>query len=107
MDDLIITNHAEKRFKARSGLPKRLVTKTAQLALANGVTHAETTGRLRKYFDKLYLAQESANNIRAYCGMVYIFYYSKLLTVFPLPTSLRKQAAKIQARKKRGRDGTE
>ena len=96
---LYITNHGERRFKERTGLPKRLVTKQAALALERGIAHAEATGQLRKYFDKLYLAQENANNIRIYCGMVYVFAYDTLVTVFPLPQGLRKTAEKIQKKK--------
>lgn len=102
MSNLYITDHAEGRFKERTGLSKRLVTKKAQAALERGITHADATGQLRKYFDKLYLAQETANNIRVYCGTVYLFSYDTLLTVFPLPQNLRKAAEKIQRKKMEG-----
>jgi len=101
-NNLYITNHSERRFKERTGLPKRLVTKKAAEALECGITHAETTGPLRKYYDKLYLEHATANNIRVMHNMVYIFYFDVLITVFPLPQSLRKTAAKIWVKKQKG-----
>ena len=101
MSDLIITNHAADRFHERMGLPKRVVTRNAARALELGITHADTSGQLRKYLDKLYLAQESANNIRVYGNTVYIFYFDTLITLFALPRNLQKQAAKTQQRKRR------
>lgn len=99
MNNLYITDHAEERFKTRTGLPKRLVTKKATEALELGISHAESVGQLRKYFDKLFLAQEKANNIRVYHNHVYLFANEALLTVFPLPANLRKTAEKIQRKK--------
>lgn len=80
-------------------MPKRLVTKKAREALERGITHAEAVGQLRKYFDRLFLAQEKASNIRVYHNHVYLFANEALLTVFPLPASLRKTAEKIQREK--------
>ena len=97
---MVITDHAEGRFKERVGLPKRLATKNAAAALERGVTHGETSGRLRRYFDKLYHFNETANNIRVYCGNVYIFHFDTLITVYPLPHDLRKIAEKIQRNKR-------
>lgn len=102
ISNLYITDHAEGRFRERVGLPKRLATRKAQEALERGITHAEASGQLRRYFDALYLSHESANNIRVYCGTVYIFSYDTLITVFPLPQNLRKIAVKIQQKKKDG-----
>ena len=102
MSGLIITDHAADRFRERTGLPKRLVTKTAQKALEQGITAADTVGQLRRYLDGLYLAHRSANNIRAYCGRVYIFHFDTLITVYDLPNNLRKQAEKAQRRKQQG-----
>lgn len=102
MSNLYITDHAEGRFQERVGLPKRLATKKAREALERGITHAETTGSLRKYFDRLYLSHETANNIRVYHNNVYIFSYDTLITVYPLPHSLRKIAMKISREKQDG-----
>ena len=78
------------------------MTRNARKALAHGVSHADATGALRKYFDKLYLQEQTANNIRIYNGAVYIFCNTTLVTVYPVPSSLRKIAEKIQRRKQDG-----
>lgn len=101
VSELYITDHAEKRFRERAGLPKRLVVKNAAAALERGISHAETSGQLRRYYDKLFRVNETANNIRVYCGMVYIFRFDTLITVFPLPQKYRKTAALLAQKKKR------
>lgn len=101
---LIVTDHAEDRFRERVKLPRRTVTKRAAHALERGITHAEATGPLRRYFDMLYQQSDSANNIRIYCNTVYVFYYDTLVTVFPLPQRLRKIAEKISRRKREQQD---
>ena len=100
MDYLIITDHAEDRFRERVKLPKRLVTKQARLALERGLTHAETAGSLRRYVDSLYREHRLANNIRIYCGTVYVFHFDTLITVFPVPQKYRKTAVLLAQKKK-------
>lgn len=92
---LIITDHAEDRYKSRSGLPRRTVTKSAGRAMAHGITADDAAGMLRRYLQ----SRENGTAI-AYCGMVYIFSGPTLVTVYPLPKTLRKLAAKMQAKKK-------
>ena len=92
---LIITDHAEDRFKRRSGLPRRTVTKSAAVALDRGISAAEATGELRRY-----LETKQDGKAIAYCGLVYIYSGPTLITVYPMPVRYRKAAAKAQARKK-------
>lgn len=100
MKGLYITDHAENRFKERAGLPKRVVAKSAAAALERGVAQGEATGALRRYMDALYLRYGVANNVRIYCGNVYIFCGETLITIFALPQNLRKIAATLQGKKK-------
>ena len=104
MGYLVITNHAEARTKERVGLPKRLTTKNAARALERGITHGDATGSLKRFMDAVYLQHETANNIRIYCGNVYIFYYDTLITVFALPQRYRNLAERLQ-KEKRNADG--
>jgi hypothetical protein len=97
---MIITDHGLKRGKQRLGLSKQAIQKTAARALAEGVTHAEAVGQLKKYFDKLYFHNQSANNIRIWGDHVYIFRYDKLITVFPMPHTLKNRIKKIMKRRK-------
>jgi len=65
-------------------------------AFNKGLTHAQAIGRLSKYFDKLYLEHETANNVRIYANYVWIFANETLVTVFPIPNRLKQNALNIQ-----------
>lgn len=99
MDQLVVTNHASDRIKERVGVSKKIAGEIAQRAFDNGVTHAETSGSLSRYLDHLFLQYEKANNVRIYCGNVYIFINNVLVTTFPLPPKYRKTATKLQQKK--------
>lgn len=90
-----ITKHAIKRTKERAGLPRRVSKKNADKAFAEGITHAETSGALNRYLTGLYLQHGTANNIRVYCGNVYIFCGDILVTVLTLPQKYRKTVERI------------
>jgi len=91
-----VTNHAAKRTKERLGIPKRISEKNAEKALQFGIRHSETSGGLHRYISSLYWKQQTANNVRIYCGNVYIFHDETLITVFPLPQKYRKTAEQIR-----------
>lgn len=107
MTELRITHHAKDRTKDRMGLSKKLADKKAQEALDFGVTHAETSGKLQKYFNALYLRHQTGNNIRIYHRYVYIFQGNTLITILHLPKDLIPAADKIQKRKAELRGATE
>ncbi len=52
------------------------------------VRHAETSGNLQKWVDGLYFYNKSANQIRLYGDMAYIFHNQKLITVIKVPENL-------------------
>lgn len=98
---MIVTQHAQTRIKERCGLPKKAIKKNALIALQNGVCHNETTGRLKKYIDWLFLSYGYGGNIRLYNNHVYIFTISdKLITVLPLPNIYKNAVNKILKRRK-------
>lgn len=94
-----VTRHAVQRTKERVGLPKRLTLKNAKKAMENGIRHCETRGSLNRYITTLYMNYETANNVRIYCGAVYIFCGKVLVTVFLLPPQYRKAAEHIRRKK--------
>lgn len=98
-----VTRHAHKRIRKRVGIPKSAVQSNARKALEYGITHAETTGGLHRYLDYLWHQHETANNMRVYCGSVYIFHDDTLITVFPLPEKFRKRAKDL-IKKKEGQE---
>lgn len=94
-----VTRHANKRIRKRVGLPKSAVQNNARKALLYGITRDETSGGLRRYLDYLWYQHGTANNIRIYCGSVYIFCEDVLVTVFPLPEKFRKRAQDLKNKK--------
>lgn len=94
-----VTNHATKRTKERLGLSKKLATKNAERALAEGLRHRDTGGSLFRYIESLYWKNRTANNVRIYCNYVYIFHDSLLITVYPLPQRYRKTVDKLRKEK--------
>lgn len=100
----VVTRHATKRAKKRLGIPKRCSEKNAEKALQYGIRHSETTGGLNRYITSLYLRHGTANNIRIYCGNVYIFQNERLITLFPLPQKYRKTADNLKQKKEAGQN---
>ena len=97
--EVVLTNHAEQRVKDRVGVSKKIADKVTQRALDNGIKHAETTGSLKRYMDKLYLSHRNANNMRIYNRKVYIFDQDVLITVINLPNKYCGTVDKINRRK--------
>lgn len=89
MDEVIVTSHAAKRFKQRVGLPKKACLGHAQRAYNNGFKHSEAKGRAKRYMDKIFLTHMKANQMRVYGEFIYMFQGITLITVLPLPKSVR------------------
>jgi hypothetical protein len=100
-----VSQHADERIRERCGLPKRAVEKNAAKALSDGITHEETSGRLKKYLDFLFLTHRRATNIRIYGCFVYLFTKHTLITVFPLPRDHLNATKKIIQRRKTQAEG--
>ena len=94
------SKHGKKRVRKRIGIKKKAVNKMRDAAFNKGLTHAQATGRLSRYFDKLFLEHETANNIRVYANYVWIFAGETLVTVFPIPGNLRRAALGAQRKLK-------
>ncbi len=102
-DEMIISEHAEDRIRKRCGIPKRAVSRNADIALRDGIAVVDCSGRLRKYFDFLFLSHGGVGaNIRIYGDHVYIFTHTQLITVLKLPREHKNAALKVQAKKKAG-----
>jgi len=100
-NSLWITKHAIKRVKERTGLKKKLSEKLLLRALADGVQHKDTKGRLRKYVDWLYFSHDGRgnNNIRIYNNYVFVCSYKTFVTIVPLPNQYKKAAKELQNKK--------
>ena len=99
MDRVCTTKHSVDRTKDRVGLSKKLSEKNAQKAYELGIRHRDTRAGLRRYLDKLYLANGNANNMRVYHRFIYLFRGAKLITILPLPHKFNYLADKLQREK--------
>src|SRR5690242_1601287 len=93
-----ITDHARERAKERLGWNDSAITRMAERALNEGVTHSQTRGRLNRYLGKLYMEHRTANNSRVYGEHVFIFCNQVLITVLHLPRDMRAAAQKASKR---------
>ena len=77
----MVTKHAKRRLKQRSGVSKGEVNKVVNRALAEGIKHSEAKGQLRSWMDEEYLKYQTANNCRYYAHKLYIFRGTTLITI--------------------------
>lgn len=88
--------HGEKRVRKRIGIKKGAINKMRDAAFDKGITHVQATGRLSKYFRKLFFEHRSSNNIRMYANYVWIFANTTLITVYPIPNRLKRSVLNTQ-----------
>ena len=86
----MVTKHAEKRIRQRCGVSKKAAQRMTEKVYKYGMTHSETTGKLKKYVDSLYFYNRIANQIRLYGDKVYLFHNKDLITVIQVPNNLVK-----------------
>lgn len=89
---ITLTDHAKEQAKSRLGWNEPALARMAEKAMAEGVKHAETRGKLNRYITKLYLSHGSANNTRIYGEHIFLFAGPVLVTVLHLPHEMRQAA---------------
>ena len=87
---IIVTKHAQQRIRERCGLNKSAVQRFAEIAYEQGLKHGELKGNLKKWVDKEYFYNKTADNIRLYGDKCYIFRKNKLITIIQVPHNLIK-----------------
>lgn len=85
-----VTEHAFEKGKERLSLNKKSLEKLANLAFDKGLKHSDMKAYLKKYIDKMYFRNKSANNIRVYGEVLFIFVEDRLVTLYQLPQNLKK-----------------
>ncbi len=93
---ITVSHHGRKRMRERCG---KSMDRLAEIAFERGLTHADTSGSLKKYMDYLYFHNCTANNIRLYGGKVFIFCNEILVTVFDIPPKYKHIAYKLLERR--------
>lgn len=88
-----LTHHGEERMGERLGLSASASERLARRAWERGLKHGDTSGRLHRYLDGLFLAHRQATNLRVYGEHAYLFGSDEqLITVLLLPRELREAA---------------
>ncbi len=85
-----VTDHAYKRAKERFNWSPATIEKMAQKAYDSGLKHKDTKGVLNKYLTSVWAKNKTANNISIHGEVIYIFCFERLITVYHIPSELRK-----------------
>jgi len=94
--EVFITQHSSERANQRLNLRRKSIVRIAKKALDLGITHQEAKGKLKDFFDRMFLQEKKANNARVYGEHFFVFNGTKLITVFRLDPDLIKIAIKIK-----------
>lgn len=87
----VVSRHARKRLKERSGLNKKAIQRMVDMAYTQGIRHSQMKGRLHKWVTSVACKGISnATNIRAYGDKLYLFDRNILVTVIQIPPNLLK-----------------
>jgi hypothetical protein len=84
-----ISDHGEHRVRERLGLKKKAVARLAERALTEGATHAQFSGRMKRYLDRVFLEHRNAGNMRVLNGYLFLFSGETLVTCWALPPAFR------------------
>ena len=95
-----ISEHAAERAKSRFSLKRDALERLAERALWEGIGHRQANGRLKRYFDMLYLQNRTANNVRIYGEVVFLFNGDTLITLWRVPANMMKIVRRLQDKNK-------
>lgn len=87
---IIITDHAFERAEERLNIGKKSLERFANKAYAQGIKHADTKGKLKKYITKIWAVDKEVNNVRIYGENVFLFVDNRLITLYQLPNEFKK-----------------
>jgi hypothetical protein len=90
--DIKITPHAKKRFKQRTGLPKKILEKKVRIAFEEGKSNESLKGTIKRYVNRIIGKHPEIKypNVRISIGFVWIFVGKTLVTLYPIPGHLSK-----------------
>lgn len=89
-NEVDITEHAYQRAKERLSLNNKALDRMAVKAYVEGIKHSDTTGKLNKYITGLWGKYKTANNIRIYGEVIFLFAKNRLITVYQIPNEFKK-----------------
>ena len=85
-----ISRHAEKRLRERNGLNKKSMQRMVEKAYSEGIRMKDTNGKLNKWMYSMLDKRNKVNRVVIYGHQVYLFAGNILVTVFDVPSSLKK-----------------
>ena len=87
---LKVSGHAYKRARERIHWNRNALNKMSVLAYTNGLRRYELKGRLKHFINELVEDTEKKPQIRIYGEVLYIFRHQTLVTLYQIPSDLRK-----------------
>lgn len=87
---LVVSGHAYKRARQRISWNQNALNRMTVLAYTNGLRRYELKGRLKHFVNELQEDAERKPQIRIYGEVLYIFSHQTLVTLYQIPSELRK-----------------
>ena len=87
---ITITQHAYDRARERLSWKPSTLDRMTERAFIEGVRPKYTRGQLRAYIDMKRERYKDARNVRLHGEVIYFFRGKRLITLYQLPTELRK-----------------
>jgi len=89
-----VCKHGLKQCVKRLGLKKKAVKGLVEKAYEFGLGQKDFRGKFKRYLDKLYFSEGSANTVKVYNQYLFFFYDDTLITAYRIPTHLQKYKPK-------------
>ena len=85
---MTITDHAYDRAKERYGLNKRAFNRMLQKAIASGISHGSTKGRLFKYIQSCTMAYTFKCKVLVHDKYLILYLGETVITIYQIPRNL-------------------
>jgi hypothetical protein len=96
----ILTDHAIQRAKERLSLREESLARLANKAITEGIKHAETNGKLKRFISGLWSEGHAINNARVWGEVIFLFRDRVLITLYQLPLEFRKVLSHYKRQKR-------
>lgn len=94
-----LTQHAKERGWERLKLREAPLQKLADEALELGLKQGEVSGKVARWLASEFFRHHTANNMRVWHGIAFVFHDSRLITLFPVPCKLRTRVARAMTKR--------
>ena len=87
---LLISGHAYNRARQRISWNRNALNRMTVLAYTNGLRRYELKGRLKHFINDQMAGYDKPSVIRIHGEIIYIFRHQTLVTLYQIPSELRK-----------------